>query len=276
MANLRWLYIYSSLEKVLPLVLSYLSLPVDKICSVTAISTNHSVDRTISFESFLPLLVAYTHLYLVSYAMLGLGVMLVDSALFTIVYNDPVSQDGFEDHSPPPLSTPTIFKKTRFPPTFHSRLIKGLSTCDLSQVKKLTLTTSYSGKVFDPTDPEFHTFLVSLTGVETLIAPEASIEPLNNVNSGPVFPSLKTLMLDLWSKRVSPRLEKSMKLFFARRIDAGILVAVLDISKFVAEFGKSVKWFFLESVKDLKATWSDSEKNQEYICGRGSPEKLEM
>lgn len=271
--SLRRLHISSSFQACSTL-LSYIHNPHDTFSYLRAICTNRSIDDEIMLEdikSFIPVLTTYAQRFLVSVRLTGIGIVMA-LGYFGITFDHLRSFNGSQRSR---QSAIHILNNRRFPSTSHSLLIKALSTCNLSAVKTLTLTTT-SGKGIDSTDPNFLSFILALTGVETLIIPEASVQLLNDIECDVsiIFPSLHTLRLDVLSRRVSLRLDESIELFLSRRVAVGIPVAVLDISKFVSGFEEKMNWVFLDSIKGLTVVWTVDEVTMEYICGTGDPDML--
>ncbi|KDR69388.1 hypothetical protein GALMADRAFT_145438 [Galerina marginata CBS 339.88] len=128
-------------------------------------------------------------------------------------------------------------------------------------------------------DNTLDNFLLSLTCLKTLQLSQHAVTQIFELfqKNATVFPLLSMLQL-----RFSPgeqlvgETRLSLVSFLLGRKSAGIPVDILDIADWNGERPDWIQLSFLEEVVGLKVFWCADGVDGEYICGSGSPEKLDF
>ena len=193
---------------------------------------------------------------------------------------------SWKDNSDFLHSSDNVHLKLDITPTYHVSgpgnivdffpFLRSVPSSVLGVLKVFDLDIRHNNCFTPALRPEFHNFLTSLLSVESLIAANnyTIVSLLESTSNSAFFPSLHTLkMRQLKIFRV-PAIHTIMG-FLQWRIKAGHAIEVLDLT--LAQDAHEHQFVPLEEMTGLKVRWeSQDEPVHEYICGTGSPEKLDL
>ncbi|KDR69387.1 hypothetical protein GALMADRAFT_160420 [Galerina marginata CBS 339.88] len=128
-------------------------------------------------------------------------------------------------------------------------------------------------------DPTLDNFLLSLIRLKTLQLSQYAVNRIFELflKNATVFPLLSVLQLRFSrGEQLVGATRLSLVSFLLGRKSASIPVEILDIADWDGERPTWIKLGFLEEVVGLKVFWCANGVDGEYICGSGSPEKLDF
>jgi len=194
--------------------------------------------------------------------------------------------ESWKDNSDFLHSSDNSHLKLKITPTNHTwpgdivdflPFLRSIPSSLLGVIKVFDLDIRHNNCFTPAPRPIFHDFLASLRSVESLIAANnytifSLLESASK--SSAFFPSLHTLKMRQLKIYKVPAIHTIMD-FLRWRIKAGHAIEVLDLT--LAQDAHMHQFMSLEEMTGLKVGWRfQGEPVHEYICGTGSPEKLDL
>ncbi|PPQ67787.1 hypothetical protein CVT25_009092 [Psilocybe cyanescens] len=169
----------------------------------------------------------------------------------------------------------------RIPELGPQKLLASLSTCRFTHTTTFEFLPSGAlGSDLIPLQPSFMELFSSLLSVEHLVASAHGLRVLLYFQeSSPntiIFPLLETLRLRAVGKKDPFPTSNPVSSFLKWRITAGKPVTTLDVSESILS-EQWLDWTHLDEIEGLKVILRHDENDaEEYICGTGEPERLNL
>ncbi|PPQ80596.1 hypothetical protein CVT25_001558 [Psilocybe cyanescens] len=136
----------------------------------------------------------------------------------------------------------------------------------------------YMIDIIEDVQPTLTSLLQALDAVKVMMTSENGIKAFLNAQSE--HPDILPLMDTFWLKYVEPTTDQFPKLlldFLRGRLRASKPITTINISDSFYQFKEKLDWGYLEEIDGLRVILrQDAKIVEEYVCGTGTPEILDM